>query len=49
MISARPSYQGVGSRDWFGSRNLCPWAETRPTGRAVFKEWLGYWDGQTDV
>jgi hypothetical protein len=38
-----------GSRDQFGIPRLSPKAEARPIGRAVSKERLGDWDGQTDV
>ena len=55
MISARPSGGGQeigpqgGQEIGLGSRNLRPRAEARPTGRAVYRERLGDWDGPMEV
>ena len=47
MISARLSCEGVTRLVW--DPTTFAKAEARPTGRDVFKERLGDWDGQTDV
>ena len=50
MISAVPLCQWVWSGDhWDPVTSARKDAQTRPTGRSVFKERLGEWDGQTDV